>query len=148
VARSASETALLALGAALAAILLGIGVASGEMIRHIVQATPIGLLTLLALARPAWTRWLLGPIFAFWLLIAICIGLFLAGLPSPIDGTFNPAERSLTLALAVVSLAALAQFPRIRRPWPLWRGAALAAAALTLQIGALALSLLPGIAHR
>jgi hypothetical protein len=147
-ARSKPEIAVLALGAALTATVVGIGAASGEMLRHVVQATPAAVLTLVALRRPGWERWLLGPTFAFWLLIAACIGLFLAGLPSPITGTFNPAERALTLTLAVLAVAAFVQFLRIRRPRPMWAGVLFALVALGLQVGALVLSLEAGIAHR
>jgi len=145
---SRPEGLLLAMGVALAVILLGIGLASGEIVRHIVQATPATALTLLAWRWPALARWALAPVFGFWLLIAVCIGLFLAHLPSPLSGTFNPAERTLTGGLALVSLTGFSLFPRIQRPlaWP--AGLGVAALGLAAQVAALAISLQPAIAHR
>ncbi len=145
---SRPEGLLLAMGAALVATLLGIGLASSEVIRHIVQASPVAALTLVAWRWPAVARWALAPAFGFWLFIATCIGLFLAHLPSPVSGTFNPAERTLTAALAVVAVTGFSPFPRIRRPlaWPV--GCGVAALGLALQIGGFAISLQPAIAHR
>jgi hypothetical protein len=146
--RSLAETVLLLLGATLVLALLEIGFASGEMVRHMVQATPVAAMTLVAAwGRPAWTRWLLGPPMAFWLLIAICIGLFLAHLPSPIRGAFNPGERAGTAAMAAIGITGFALFPRIKQPFPLWAGALMALASLALQLGAMVLSVQKAIAH-
>jgi len=145
--RSRDEGLVALLGAILALILLGIGIASGELVRHIVQATPAALLAAAAWRWPTYGRWLLGAVFAFWLLIASCIALFLAGLPSPIDGTFNTAERTLTAVLALVAVAGLSLFSGIRRPLRLAPALLAAALALGAQVAALAISLQPSVAH-
>lgn len=145
--RSGDEIALALAGAALAITLLAIGPASHEMVRHIVQAAPVALATVVAFAWPALGRWALGPCFAVWLGISLGIWLFILGLPSPFEGIYNFAERALAAMLGVVSLAGFALFPRIRRPMNPGVGLLCAVVALAAQMGAIAFSLRPVIAH-
>jgi len=142
------ETAVTLAGAALVLTLVEVGFASGEMIRHAVQASPVVLATLVAWRRPDLGRWALGPIFLFWLLISIGIWMFLLGLPSPLKGTFNLWERVGAAGLGLASLAGVSVYPRVRRLLAWYWGAAVLLVFAGLQFEAFRISTLPAISHR
>ena len=143
-----SAAALAVTGGALAATLVAIGLASGEMLRHLVQATPVLIASLVAWRWPAWGRWALAPVFGFWLFVSLAIWFFLLGLSSPVSGHFNLAERTLAGALGVLVLMGFALYPRIRGSVGVWSGLAGAAAFAALQVAAFILSTRPEIATR
>jgi hypothetical protein len=144
---SDAERVVFYTGCALAIAILAVGPASHEVVRHVIQATPLMLFCVVAVRRPPVLRWLLGPVMLFWLLIAVLIWLFLLHVARVITGTFNPIEIAMTIVMGLASVLGLANFARVRRRFPLLAGLGLAALSFALQVGAFAVSIQPWVAH-
>jgi len=127
------------------ALVVGVGLASGTILHHVVQTLPLWPVVLFA-RRPA-VKWFGLPCFLFWLAVMVMIWLFLLHLPSPINGHFSPVEVAMTLIVGVACVVALASSVRIR-------GARLGPAAIGFLLGAGAqyvcfrISQFPGIWNR
>jgi hypothetical protein len=126
--------------------LLAVGVASGTVVRHVIQVLPAGLALVLVIRRAAWAHYAALPIFAFWLLIMLAIWLFLLGLARITSGRFSPAEIALTLVIGASCLAGLSQVFRTQPAASLWARSAWAVAFGALQVAALWASLQPALA--
>jgi len=144
---SRAEQLAPAAGVALALTLLGVGLAAHELERHAIQAAPAILFCLVGSRRPALLRWLLAPVFLFWLMIVVLIWLFLLHIARIASGTFSPVEIALTIVMGAASIFGLALFPRLRRPLPWLQALGVAGVALAIQIGAFAISTQPWVAH-
>lgn len=86
------------------AALLIIGVASHEVVRHVMQGLPIagaGALTLLN-ARAA--KWVALATLLFWVGIAVVVWLFLLHIANIASGTYSPAEIAMTFVIAASGL--------------------------------------------
>jgi hypothetical protein len=145
--QSRPETLLIIAGATLALALLAVGVASREVVRHVIQAAPLMAFCVMGAREPSLLRWLLAPVFLFWLLICVLIWLFLLHIARIASGTFSPAEIALTLVMGAASIVGLSLFRRARRPLTLLRGLGVAFLALALQVGAFAVSTRPWVAR-
>lgn len=135
---------------ALAVVLVGlllVGVVSGTVWRHVVQAAPVAAAWLVGVRRPSVARAAAAPLFAFWLGIMVLIWLFLLGVARVVTGHFSVAEVLLTLAIGVASAAGLVVTAR-RGGRIDARDMVAAAMFAALQVGAMWLSLRPGLAAR
>lgn len=93
--------------AAIIAALLVIGVASYEVIRHVIQALPAFAAALFAFAGARSSKWMALPVFVVWLVIPILIWLFLLGVSKIANGTYSPVEIAMTIVLALASTIGL-----------------------------------------
>jgi hypothetical protein len=142
--RSTLEFALLAIAVALVLV----GVVSGTIIRHVVQLAPVLVAGVVALRRPAWSRFAAIPVFAFWLFIMVLIWLHLLGLAHVITGQFKPAEVVLTVVIGLACVVGLGVASR-RSTGASWHSAVLAFVLFSaLQVTAMWVSLQPLFATR
>jgi hypothetical protein len=135
-------------GSALAVTLVATGFASHEMLRHLVQGTPVLAAALVAWRWPEFGRWALTPVFLFWLYFSLAIWFFLVGWPSPVTGHFNTAERICAGLLGVFPAIGFSLFFWQRRSVRFWLGLGVAALFGGAQIWAFILSTAPEIANR
>jgi hypothetical protein len=139
-----SAAALFTLGTAL----LIVGLVSGTILRHAVQAAAVFGAAVIVISRPGWSRYAALPIFGFWLFIMALIWLYLLGLARVVTGRFSAGETVLTVVIGLASLVGIASSMRIpsRSSW----GTALAAfaGAAAIQVGSVWLSVQPFLAKR
>ena len=134
--------------AVILALVVGVGLASGLVIRHVVQTVPMWLGVVIGFRGSPAVKWLGLPLFIFWLLLMALIWLFLLGLPSPLSGHFSPVEIAMTIVVGAASVAGIRAALRISPAMSIAAGAALFVGAATLQAICFRVSLLPAIAHR
>jgi hypothetical protein len=131
----------------IAALVLGVGIVSHGILRHVVQTAPLWPAVVLGLGRRDTAKWFALPGFAFWLLIMVFIWLFLLGWARIVSGTFTPVEITMTIVCGIASIAGIASALRQRTATNPAAAAALLALSSVLQYVALRISFLPGIAH-
>ena len=137
---------LLACGLAVIAALLVVGVASREIVRHLLQTAPVWIAVVLAWRGSRLVRWAAVPVFAFWLFIMTLIWLFLLGIARIANGHYSPTEIAMTLVVGFACLVGLGVSLQssARTSWPAALG--VLAVTATLQVAAMAVSLRPPIA--
>jgi hypothetical protein len=132
----------------LAMALLLVGVASGTLLRHIVQILPIIFATGVLGRRPDWGAYASLPIFVFWIVIVVLIWLFLLGVSRIANGHFTPVEIFLTFVMAGFSLVGAVRSVSLGKPLRV-SGRALAIILFALiQVAAMWVSFLKPIATR
>jgi hypothetical protein len=117
-------------------------------LRHQVQTLPLWFPIVAGFQGRESAKWSALPCFVFWLAIMAFIWLFLLGLPSPVSGTFNPAEIAMTLAVGAASAVGIAVCLRWRTVTRLTTGISMVVLFAVLQVTAMALSLTPYVARR
>ena len=133
--------------AIIAALVLGVGIVSHGILRHIVQTAPFWPAVALGLRRGEAAKWCALPGFVFWLVLMVLIWLFLLGWAHVVRGTFTPVEIAMTIVCAVASIAGIVFALRQRTATSPILAAALLALFALLQFAAFRISALPGIAH-
>lgn len=129
------------------ALVLGVGLVSSGVLRHLVQTIPSWLTVYLGFRRQTLAKWTALPVCIFWLGIMVCIWLFLLGWTRIVTGHFTGIEIAMTIIVGGVSLFAFIQALRIKSATRWWVSLLIMAATLFLQLAAFRLSLLPGIAN-
>jgi hypothetical protein len=130
------------------ALVVGVGLASNLVLRHIVQTLPLWFGVAFGFRRGRATGWIALPFFLFWLALMTVIWLYLLGITHIISGHFSVVEKAMTLVVAVASLIGVVLFVRLKSFLsPAKAGAAFAVMAL-LQFVCFRVSFLPAIAHR
>jgi hypothetical protein len=131
----------------LAAALTVVGLASGTVLRHAIQITPALAALAVMTRRPSWGAYAAIPIFALWIFIVALIWAFLLGLAKVVTGQFSAVEIICTVFMAGFSAVGIVKAISLGRPFrPLMLMAFVAFAAL--QVFALQISFLPGVAQR
>ena len=132
------------------ALVLVVGVESHGVLRHIVQTSPLWIAVVLGIRRSALATWAALPCLAIWLFLMIAILLYVLGWAQIlfIRGTFTPVEIAMTVLVAIASLAGIIVSLRTRSGAGALRTIAIMSLVTILQVGAIALSFLPSIAHR
>ena len=102
---------------------------------------------ILGLRGSRWTKWAAIPCFCFWLFPMGLIWLFLLGWAHVISGTFSPVEVAMTFVVGASSILGLVMGVRIRSGISPAEAAAVFFIMLAVQVLALRVSFLPGIAH-
>jgi hypothetical protein len=134
--------------AILAALVLGVGLGSHLVLRHIVQTAPLWIAVILGFRRSRATGWVGLPLFLFWLALMSMIWLYLLGLSHLLSGNFSALEIAMTIVVGIASLVGIWGFARLRSSLsPLSRVAMFTALAIA-QVACFRLSFLPAIAHR
>jgi hypothetical protein len=134
--------------AIIAALVLGVGLASHMVIRHIVQTLPLWFAVVLGVRRSRTAGWVSLPSFIFWLALMTMIWLYLLGMPSLVSGHFSPIEIAMTLVVGAASLTGIVAFIRLKslRSLPAMFG--IFVLFTFAQLLCFRLSLLPAVAHR
>ena len=124
-----------------AVALVVVGVVSGTLGRHIVQAVPVVIVVGLVLRWPAAGAWAAVGVFLVWLAVMAAIWAYLLGLSDIASGTYTNFEVFLTIAIAGCSAHGVQRGVQAGRRLKLWRVAAMLASGLGAQAAAVALSL-------
>jgi hypothetical protein len=125
-----------------------VGLASGLVLRHIVQTLPLWIAVGLGARRSPATGWFALPCLAFWLALMVIIWCYLLGLARLVSGHFTPVEIAMTLVVGAAGIAGIAMLPQYWRSLPGGLAASLFVLGAALQWACFRISLLPGIAHR
>jgi hypothetical protein len=78
--------------AIIAALVIGVGLASNLVLRHLVQTAPLWVAVALGFRQSRATSWVALPFFLFWLALMVLIWLFLLGISHFITGHFSTVE--------------------------------------------------------
>jgi hypothetical protein len=134
--------------AIIVALVLGVGLKTGLVIRHIVQTLPVWVGVVMGIRRSRATGWIALPMFLFWLLLMTLIWLFLLGIAHIVSGTFSPTEVAMTIVVGLASLAGIVLFAGLKSDLSAAAAAGLFVLFAAAQFGCFWLSLLPSIANR
>jgi hypothetical protein len=146
--RSAPIGVAIASAVIIAALVGGVGLASGLVIRHIVQTLPLVVVAGLGAGRSRATSWLALPCFLFWLVLMVVIWLYLLGVARIVNGHFTPIEIAMTLIVAAGAIAGIGAAARASRSVSAAVAASLFAVGAMLQWACFRISMLDGIAQR
>lgn len=132
-------------GLTMIAALIVVGIDSGGIVRHILQTLPVWVAVVLGLRRSPLAKWAAIPVFLFWLVLMTLIWLYVLGLSTIANGTYDAVELSMTIVVAIAAIAGIAV--AIFAPGGARRGTAtmLFLAISAVQIGLMAVSLRPPI---
>lgn len=133
--------------AIIVALVGGVGLATGLVIRHVVQTAPLWIGLALGLRGSRAVGWFTAPIFAFWMVLMTLIWLYLAGWSTLISGHFSLFETTMTLAVGAACAIGLWLDARSFASVPATSAAGLFVIAAAAQSVCFRLSMLPGIAH-
>ena len=134
--------------AIIAALVLGVGVGSHLVLRHVVQTLLLWIPFTLGLKRSSAAGWVGLPLFLFWLMLMSLIWLYLLGISNMLSGNFTPREIAMTVIVGLSSIAGIAVFSRMHSSLSAWSRAALFVVLAFAQIVCFRLSFLPSIAQR
>jgi hypothetical protein len=101
----------------------------------------------LGMRRSVWSKWAALPCFIVWLSLMSLIWLFLLGWAQVISGTFSRIEIAMTLVVGACAVAGIVLALQLKTGLRALRASAVFFGMLLLQIAALRISFLPGIAH-
>jgi hypothetical protein len=129
------------------ALVLGVGLASHLVVRHLVQTLPLWVPIILAFRRSRAVFWVVFPLFLFWLFLMAVIWSFLLGLTHFLSGTFSTIEIAMTIIVGLASLIGIVSFARSRSGLSALSAAGLFVVMAAVQFVCFRLSFLPAIAH-
>jgi hypothetical protein len=130
------------------ALVLGVGLASHLVLRHIVQTLPLLVCTVLGFCRSRLTLLLAFPSFLFWLGLMVIIWSYLLGISHFVSGSFSNVEIAMTIVVGAAAIAGIVICARSRSGLSFPAAAGLFLLMELFQWGCFRLSLLPAIAHR
>src|SRR5215469_1260940 len=84
-----------------------VGMASGTVLRHVIQTAPLWVAVLMGGRYQPAVKWIAAPMFVLWLLIMIAIWLFLLGWARIVTGTFSAVEIAMTIVIGAACVAGL-----------------------------------------
>ena len=131
----------------IAALVLGVGLVSSGVLRHLVQTAPLWLTVYFGLRRSTEAKWSALPAYVFWLLIVIAIWLFLLGWAKILTGHFTVIEILMTIVVGFACVFGIIQSLRIRSGMSWLRALLIVAGVTAVQLVAFRLSQIPGIAN-
>jgi len=130
------------------ALVLGVGLASHLVLRHLVQTAPLWMCVALGFRRSRAAYWVGLPLFLFWLILMALIWAYLLGISHVLSGHFSPIEVVMTLIVGASSVAGMGSLVRSRFSFSPVGAIVLFVIMAIIQIVCFRLSLLPSIAHR
>jgi hypothetical protein len=92
------------------ALVLGVGLASHTILRHVIQTLPCWAVVALGLRRSRVTAWAAIPVFLFWLAICGLIWSYLLGISHIVSGHFSSVETAMTILVGVCAMIGIAGF--------------------------------------
>jgi hypothetical protein len=130
------------------ALVVGVGLAAGLVLRHIVQTLPLWFGVSFGFRHSNATAWTALPLFLFWFVLMAFIWLYLLGIAHIISGHFSPVEIAMTIIVGVASLIGIVVFARFKSLFSPAKAATVFVAMTLLQFACFRASFLPAIAHR
>src|SRR5437762_3953950 len=94
------------------ALVVGVGLAAGLVLRHVVQTLPLWIGVLAGARRSRAVGWIGLPMFLFWLALMSLIWLYLLGIARVISGHFSPIEIAMTILVGAAGIVGIAMFAR------------------------------------
>jgi len=134
--------------AIIAALVLGVGVGSHLVLRHIVQTLPLWVAITFGLRRSRVAGWVGLPLFLSWLLLMALIWLYLLGVSNMMSGHFTGLEITMTVVVGLASGVGIVAFFRLKSDLSGWGRTIIFVVLAAFQFACLRLSFLPAIAHR
>jgi hypothetical protein len=134
--------------AIIAALVLGVGIGSHLVLRHVVQTLPLWVAVTLGLKRSHAAGWTGLPVFLFWLVLMATIWLYLLGVSNILSGHFTHLEIAMTVVVGIASAVGIVTFFRLRSYLSGWYLASIFIVLAVIQLVCFRLSFLPAIAHR
>lgn len=89
------------------ALVLGVGLASNLVLRHIVQTVPFWVAVVSGFRRSRAASWAGLPLFLFWLVLMSLIWAYLLGISHLVNGHFSPTEIVMTIIVGCASAAGI-----------------------------------------
>jgi len=133
--------------AIIAALVLGVGIGSHLVLRHVVQTLPLWVAVTLGLKRSRAAGPAGLPLFLFWLVLMAFIWLYLLGVSNMLRGHFTQLEIAMTAVVGIASGVGIMAFFRFKSYLSGWGLAGIFIALAVVQVVCFRLSLLPAIAH-
>ena len=130
------------------ALVVGVGLASNLVLRHIVQTLPLWFGVAFGFRRARATGWIALPFFLFWLALMVVVWLYLLGIAHVISGHFSLVEIVMTIIVGVASLTGIVMFAGLRSFLSPAKAATAFVAMTLLQLACFRVSFLPAIANR
>src|SRR5438309_11272427 len=96
------------------ALVVGVGLAAGLVLRHAVQTLPLWIGVLAGARRSRAVGWIGLPMFLFWLVLMSLIWLYLLGIARVIIGRFLPMEVAMTILVGAAAIDGIAIFARVK----------------------------------
>jgi hypothetical protein len=125
-----------------------VGVASGEVLRHLIQTLPIWIGVILGFRNSQWTKSAALPFFIFWLAIMTLIWLFLLGWSRIVRGHYSPTEIAMTIIIGAAAFLGIILSARMKTQIKFIQAAAVFATIALAQYLAMYVSLLPQFRSR
>jgi cation transport ATPase len=125
-----------------------VGVASGEILRHLIQTLPIWIGVILGFRNSQWTTSAALPFFIFWLAIMTLIWLFLLGWSRIVRGHYSPTEIAMTIVIGAAAFLGIIICARMKTQIRFIHAAALFVLTALAQYVAMYVSLLPRFRSR
>jgi hypothetical protein len=96
------------------ALVIGVGLASHTILRHVIQTLPCWAVVAMGLRRSRVTAWAALPVFLFWLAICGLIWSYLLGISRIVSGHFSPVETAMTILVGMCAMIGIAGFARFK----------------------------------
>jgi cation transport ATPase len=125
-----------------------VGVASGEIFRHLIQTLPIWIGVILGFRNSQWTKSAALPFFVFWFAIMTLIWLFLLGWSRIVRGHYSPTEIAMTIIIGAAAFLGIIFCARMKTQIKFIQAAALFVLTALAQYVAMYVSLLPQFRSR
>jgi FtsH-binding integral membrane protein len=134
--------------AIIAALVLGVGLATNLVLRHVVQTAPLWIGVILGFRRSRVASWAALPLFLVWLVLMALIWLYLLGISNLLSGHFAPVEIAMTIIAGVSAIGGVGGFIRFKSSLSPINAGGIFVLMLAIQLACLRISFLPAIAHR
>jgi cation transport ATPase len=125
-----------------------VGIASGEILRHLIQTLPIWIGVILGFRNSQWTKSAALPFFIFWFAIMTLIWLFLLGWSRIVRGHYSPTEIAMTIVIGAAAFLGIILCARMKTPIKFIQAAAVFVLTALAQYVAMYVSLLPQFRSR
>jgi cation transport ATPase len=125
-----------------------VGVASGEILRHLIQTLPIWIGVILGFRNSQWTKSAALPFFIFWFAIMTLIWLFLLGWSRIVKGHYSPTEIAMTILIGAAAFLGIIFCARMKTQIKFIQAATLFVLTALAQYAAMYVSLLPQFRSR
>jgi cation transport ATPase len=125
-----------------------VGVASGEILRHLIQTLPIWIGVIQGFRNSQWTKSAALPFFIFWLAIMTLIWLFLLRWSRIARGHYSPTEIAMTIVIGAAAFLGIVFCARMKTQIKFIQSAAIFVFTALAQYVAMYVSLLPQFRSR
>jgi len=130
------------------ALVVGVGLVSNLVVRHIVQTLPLWFGVAFGFRRSQATGWIALPFFLCWLALMVIIWLYLLGIARIITGHFSAVEIAMTIIVGAACLTGIVVSAGLKSFLSPAKAATAFVVMALLQLACLRVSFLPAIANR